>query len=305
MDLKFSTILRRPASIAAFVVAMLAAVSLAGWVTAGDHDQAIDTAMIRAERVEAAIPRIDAMIDTAAERIAQENKVDASQAKQLLAKAAEGKFDQAAWTRRIRDAWASTDKGDIDGKELGETVDRLNQGFETLARIARDKDEAEAEKIRARLDAGADHEAIRTLAGLMAQPELAADTGSTGIYVHMALKAFSTVRQEELEKASDEQLLNEIKTLIGTLRDASKGEGGYMSPAAAVSARRDWLSMALATLKPEDVTELLRLYQSQAGKARRDALVTTFRQLTDEANTGMLSAYLHDLRDYRKSHPKP
>lgn len=291
------TILRRSRNVALAFVMTVAAPALAS--ASGEIDQAL-------LRIEQVGPRLSAMpsaVETVVRAATDRGNTEASKAAPILDPAVRASFDAKGMVAEISDSLAKLADGKADPAALAKAAAALEDGRQKIAAMYESKDQVTARQIEARIAAD-DGSHIRQLADLMASPELAAETALTAQVMYVSLEAFSDPNSAELASASPEKLKSELGGVITSLRDRTENEKPVPKDIARMEEKAR-LTFILALLPKEDLSVLSDFYQSPEGKAKRQALVESYRQVSDQANTKMLAEYFSGLADYLKTHPRP
>jgi hypothetical protein len=264
----------------------------------------IDEALLQIERVG---PRLSAMpseVENVVKAATDRGNDEASKAGSILEPVVRASFDPKGMVAEISDSLAEVEGGKIDPATLAKAAAAFEVGRKKIAEMYRSQDQATAKQIEARIASADDGPRIKQLPDLMASPELAAETALTAQVMYVSLEAFSDPNSAELASASPEKLKSELGGVIASLRDRTENEKPVPRDIARMQEKAQ-LTFILAALPKDDLSVLSDFYQSAEGKAKRQALVETYKQVSDQANTRMLGEYFSALAGYFKTHPRP
>ncbi|WP_245493616.1 hypothetical protein [Rhizobium ruizarguesonis] len=291
--------MRWPLIAAALVCAMAA--SAAGMVGASDTT---DQSLLQIEQVASRLSGTPAAVENVAKAAADRGISATSDAQPLLETAARSSFKADSMFAEISKAVGEAGDDAVDPKAFAKVATALEAGQAKIARMYEAQDQTAAKDIEMRLANPDNGPRISQLADLMAGPDLAVDTAFTAQLMYLCLEALSNSDVETLASASKDKLQSEMQGVISSLRSKSENEKPVPKDIARAN-EKTRLTFVLATLSPEDVSVLTDFYESPAGKAKRDALIESYRQASDQANTEMLGQYFQALADYLKTHPRP
>lgn len=291
--------MRWPLIAAALVCAMAA--SAAGMVGASDTT---DQSLLQIEQVASRLSGTPAAVENVAKAVADRGISATSDAQPLLETAARSSFKADSMFAEISKAVGEAGDDAVDPKAFAKVAAALEAGQAKIARMYEAQDQTAAKDIEMRLANPDNGPRISQLADLMAGPDLAVDTAFTAQLMYLCLEALSNSDVETLASASKDKLQSEMQGVISSLRSKSENEKPVPKDIARAN-EKTRLTFVLATLSPEDVSVLTDFYESPAGKAKRDALIESYRQASDQANTEMLGQYFQALADYLKTHPRP
>ncbi|MCQ1854218.1 hypothetical protein [Neorhizobium galegae] len=264
----------------------------------------IDETLLQIERVG---PRLSAMpseVENVVKAATDRGNDEASKAGPILEPVVRASFDPKGMVAEISHSLAEVEGGKIDPATLAKAAAAFEDGRKKIAEMYRSQDQAIAKQIEARIAGADDGPRIKQLADLMASPELAAETALTAQVMYVSLEAFSDPNSAELASASSEKRKSELGGVIASLRDRTENEKPVPRDIARMEEKAR-LTFVLAALPKDDLSVLSDFYQSAEGKAKRQALVETYRQVSDQANTRMLEKYFSALAGYFKTHPRP
>ncbi|WP_246780204.1 hypothetical protein [Rhizobium ruizarguesonis] len=291
--------MRWPLIAAALVCAMAA--SAAGMVGASDTT---DQSLLQIEQVASRLSGTPAAVENVAKAAADRGISATSDAQPLLETAARSSFKVDSMFAEISKAVGEAGDDAVDPKAFAKVAAALEAGQAKIARMYEAQDQTAAKDIEMRLANPDNGPRISQLADLMAGPDLAVDTAFTAQLMYLCLEALSNSDVETLASASKDKLQSEMQGVISSLRSKSENEKPVPKDIARAN-EKTRLTFVLATLSPEDVSVLTDFYESPGGKAKRDALIASYRQASDQANTEMLGQYFQALADYLKTHPRP
>ncbi|TAU29534.1 hypothetical protein ELI13_35030 [Rhizobium ruizarguesonis] len=291
--------MRWPLIAAALVCAMAA--SAAGMVGASDTT---DQSLLQIEQVASRLSGTPAAVENVAKAVADRGISATSDAQPLLETAARSSFKADSMFAEISKAVGEAGDDAVDPKAFAKVAAALEAGQAKIARMYEAQDQTAAKDIEMRLANPDNGPRISQLADLMAGPDLAVDTAFTAQLMYLCLEALSNSDVETLASASKDKLQSEMQGVISSLRSKSENEKPVPKDIARAN-EKTRLTFVLATLSPEDVSVLTDFYESPGGKAKRDALIESYRQASDQANTEMLGQYFQALADYLKTHPRP
>ena len=290
--------MRWPLVAAAFAGVMVAsAAAMVGASGSTDHS------LLQIEAVSSRLSATPGAVEGVA-KAAADRSVPTSDAQPLLETAARSSFDADGMFAEISKAVAAAGGDAADPKAFAKAAAAWQEGQAKVARMYQAQDQAAAKEIETRLVDPDKGPAIKALADLMAGPDLAVESAVTSQAMYLSLEALSSADAAKLVSVSQDKLQSEMKGVIASLRARSENE----KPLPKDMARADEkarLTFVLATLSPEDLSVLTDFYESPGGKAKRDALVESYRRVSDQANGQMLGQYFQALADYLKTHPRP
>ncbi|WP_157628222.1 hypothetical protein [Ensifer sp. BR816] len=258
----------------------------------------IDKSLVQIEEVSLRLSGTPAALEIVAKAVAERGNADVSQAEPLLETAARSAFDAESMGAAIMENVGEADGGSVDPEAFARAAAAFEEGRGKIARIHEAQDQTAAKEIESRLADPENGARIRELTDLMAAPELAVETAFTSQLIYAAMEAFSDPSAAELASSS------ETPHVIASLRSRNENEKPVAKEVARLE-EQGRLSFVLATLSSEDLSVLLDFYRSSGGKAKRQALVDSYVQVSDEANTKMLQVYFSALADYLETHPRP
>jgi hypothetical protein len=273
-----------------------------GPVIAG-ASSSIDQSLVLIEQVSLRLSGAPSQVENVAKSVAERGNPDVSEAKSLLETAVQSSFDADGMGAGILKNVGQVDGEPVDPEAFAKAAVAFEEGRAKIAHIYEVQDQEAAKEIEARLADPENGARIRQLTELMAAPELAVETAFTSQLMYAALEAFSHPGTAELA-SSEEKLSSETQNVIASLRSRNENEKPVPKDVARLD-EQGRLSFILATLSSEDLSVLLDFYRSSGGKAKRQALVDSYAQLSNQANSEMLQAYFSALADYLKTHPRP
>ncbi|MGR9299054.1 hypothetical protein ACU8L5_27810 (plasmid) [Rhizobium leguminosarum] len=291
--------MRWPLVAAALACAMAA--SAAGMVGASDTT---DQSLLQIEQVASRLSGTPAAIDSVAKAAADRGISATSDAQPLLETAARSSFKADSMLAEISKAVGEAGDDAVDPKAFTKAAAALEEGQAKVARMYEAQDQTAAKDIETRLADPDKGPRINRLADLMAGPDLAVETAFTAQLMYLSLETLSSSDAGTLASAPEDQLQSEMKSVISSLRSKSENEKPLPKDMARANEKAR-LTFVLATLSPEDLSVLTDFYESPGGKAKRDALIESYKQVSDQANTEMLGQYFQALADYLKTHPRP
>lgn len=283
------------------VMVFAMAISLPALASASD---AIDGAFLQIEQVGARLSAVPSSLDRVAKAAADWGSQDTAKSAPLLRQAIEASFDPEAMQARIREDLSRVDDGAIDAAAFTKAAAAFEDAREATVEMYESQDQTQVKEVEARLASTEDGPSILQLADQMAGPALAVETALTAQVMYVGFEAFSDDQIMELASRPQEKLSSELRGVVTTLRDRSTNE----KPIPKDIARSDEsarLTFILARLSKDDLSVLTNFYRSAEGKAKRQVLVDSFRDVTDEANIKMLQAFMAKLPNYFKTHPRP
>ncbi|UIJ83466.1 hypothetical protein [Rhizobium leguminosarum] len=291
--------MRWPLVAAALVCAMAA--SAAGMVGASDTT---DQSLLQIEQVASRLSGTPAAVENVAKAATDRGISATSDAQPLLETAARSSFKADSMLAEVSKAVGEAGDDAVDPKAFAKAATALEEGQAKTARMYDAQDQSAAKDIETRLADPDNGPRISRLVDLMAGPDLAVDTAFTAQLMYLCLEALSNSGVETLASAPKNKLQSEMQSVISSLRSKSENEKP-VPKAIARANEKTRLTFVLATLSPEDVSVLTDFYESSGGKAKRDALVESYRHASDQANSEMLGQYFSALADFLKTHPRP
>ncbi|AGS26144.1 hypothetical protein NXC12_PE00568 (plasmid) [Rhizobium etli] len=281
------------------IVGVMAASAAAMVGASGSTDQSL----LQIEAVSSRLSATPAAVETVA-KAAADRSVPTSDAQPLLETAARSSFDADGMLAEISKAVAEAGSDAVDPRAFAKAAAAWHEGQAKVARMYQAQDQVAAKEIETRLADPDKGPGIKALADLMAGPDLAVESAVTWQTMYLLLEALSSADAEKLASVSQDKLQSEMNGVIASLRARSENE----KPLPKDMARADEkarLTFVLATMPPEDLSVLTEFYESSGGKAKRDALVESYRRVSDQANKQMLGQYFQALAEYFKTHPRP
>ncbi|MBP2561406.1 hypothetical protein J2857_004196 [Neorhizobium galegae] len=263
----------------------------------------IDEALLRMEQVGPRLSAMPSAVGSVVKAATDRGDAEASKAGPILEPAVRASFDPKGMVAEISDSLAEVADGKTDPAALAKAAAAFEDGRKKIAEMYAGQDQATAKQIEARI-ATDDGSRIRQLADLMAAPDLAAETALTAQVMYVSLEAFSDANSAELASTSPEKLKSELGGVIASLRDRTENEKPVPKDVARMEEKAR-LTVTLALLPNEDLLVLSDFYQSAEGMAKRQALVESYKQVSDQANSRMLAEYFSALAGYLKTHPRP
>ena len=286
------------------VLAVLAGVMAASAVGTAGASGSVDQSLLQIEQVSSRLSGTPAAVENVAKAAADRGISEASDVLPLLETAARASFNADSMLAEISKAIGQAGDDAADPKAFAKAAAALEEGQAKVARMYEAQDQTAAKDIETRLADPKNGPRISQLADLMAGPDLAVETAFTAQLMYLGLEVPSNSDAETLASASQDKLQSEMPSVISSLRSKSENE----KPVPKVVARaneKTRLTFVLATLSAQDLSVLSDFYESSGGKAKRDALVESYKQVSDRANTAMLGQYFQALADYLKTHPRP
>lgn len=288
--------MRWPAVLAVFAGVMVAsAVGMAG------ASGSVDQSLLQIEQVASRLSGTPAAVENVAKAAADRGISDAQP---LLETAARSSFNADSMLAEISKAIGQVGDDAADPKAFAKAAAALEEGQAKVARMYEAQDQTAAKDIETRLADPKNGPRISQLADLMAGPDLAVETAFTAQLMYLGLEAPSNSDAEALASASKDKLQSEMPSVISSLRSKSENEKPVSKDVARAN-EKTRLTFALATLSAQDLSVLSDFYGSAGGKAKRDTLVESYKQVSDRANTEMLGQYFQALADSLKTHPRP
>lgn len=287
--------------LAAAALASLVAASAAGMVGAsGSTDQSL----LQIEQVSSRLFGMPAAVESVAKAAADRGISETSEAQPLLEAAVRSSFNGDSMLAAISKAVGEAGDDAADPKAFAKAAAALEEGQAKITQMYQAQDQAAAKDIETRLADPDKGPRINRLADLMAGSDLAVETAFTSQLMYLSLEALSNADTGELASAPQDKLQSEMKSVISSLRAKSENEKPLPKDMARAN-EKTRLTFALATLSPDDLSVLTDFYESAGGKAKRDALVESYKQVSDRANSQMLGQYFQALADHLKTHPRP
>ncbi|MER0237084.1 hypothetical protein [Fulvimarina sp. MAC8] len=222
---------------------------------------------------------------------------DAEAAEEALKKAASNSFDVDAAMQAIDAALEKEPQVSLDEGAFAAAASHYRQIRRTGLKAMRDAGPDIDKTVADRPD-GAD---IRALADLMAAPLLAAEVARMSSRASYMLDT-SLVDPKALSSAIDEDSIEGVvDQMIEASRPAGTNEGsGQLPPELMREIEGKAVVAVLLQLSPDEVQSLLEFYESPAGRAKREALVETFKARAENDMREFLVNYLQ-----RMSKPAP
>lgn len=258
----------------------------------------IDQSLVRIEQVGLRLSGTSSAVENVTKAVAGHGNAEVSAAETMLEAAVQSSFDAERMSAEILKDVGQVDGESVDPEAFAKAAAAFEVGREKIAHIYEVQDQTAAKEIDTRLADTESRARIRQLTDLMAAPDLAVETAFTSQVMYVAMEAFSNPGVAELASASEAQ------NVIVSLRSRNENEKPVPKDVARLD-EETRLRFILATLSTEDLSVLLDFYRSSGGKAKRQALVDSYAQVSNRANTKMLQAYLSALAAYFKAHPRP
>ncbi len=286
----------------------LAAVALAGVMVASaaamvGASDSTDRSLLQIEAVSSRLSAAPAAVESVA-KAATDRSVPTWDAQPLLETAARSSFNVDGMLAEISKAVAAAGSDAVDPKAFAKAAAAWQEGQAKVARMYQAQDQVAAKEIETRLADPDKGPGIKALADLMAGPDLAVESAVTSQLMYLSLEAVSSADAGKLASVSRDKLQSEMKGVIASQRARSENEKPLPKDIARADEKMR-LTFVLATLSQEDLSVLTDFYRSAGGKAKRDALVDSYRRVSDQANGEMLGRYFQALADYLKTHPRP
>ncbi|KAB0680248.1 hypothetical protein [Aureimonas leprariae] len=200
-------------------------------------------------------------------------------------------FDAAKALAAQRTALAGTGAAEAPAG-LSAAADRLAAAEAALEKLSPERIEAEGPDMEARYAARPDKAAIERLAPLTAAAGIASEQTLAGKRIEWAIRT-ALVEREPLRRAGEAGIATIVEDSLRATREASPEDDEppfQRGPAAQTATLRR--EMALAQLAPEDVAALLAFYESDGGRAKRDALVAAFAASSDKDGRAAMTEIL-------------
>lgn len=264
----------------------------------------IDQSLVRIEQVGLRLSGTPSAVENVTKAVTGHGNAEVSAAETLLEAAVQSSFDAEGMSAEILKDVGQVDGESVEPEAFAKAAAAFEVGREKIAHIYEVQDQAAAKEIDTRLADTESRARIRQLTDLMAAPDLAVETAFTSQVMYVAMEAFSNPGVAELASASEAKLSSEAQNVIVSLRSRNENEKPVPKDVARLN-EETRLRFILATLSTEDLSVLLNFYRSSGGKAKRQALVDSYAQVSNRANTKMLQAYLSALAAYLKTHPRP
>lgn len=282
---------------AALALAMAAVPALAS------ASEKTDDAFLRIEQVSDRLSSMLLVLENVAKAATNRGNAETAKTVPLLEPAVRAAFDPKSMLEEISDGLAEVDDGELDPAALIKAAAAFEDGRRKIADMHQSQYQAAAKEIEARVAGTEDGSRIRELADLMASPELAVETALTAQVMYASLEAFSNANSVELAAASPEKMKSEMQGVVASLRGRTENEKPMPKDVARIEEKAR-LTFILATLPKDDLSTLVDFYQSAEGKAKKQALVESYRDVSNRANTGLLTGYFSALSAYFKSNPR-
>lgn len=280
------------------------ALCAAGCGPAADAASAIDRALVRIEQVRARLSGIPAAVKDVVKAATADGASNTADAEAMLEKAVRSSFDADVASAEILEALERVGGETVDAGAFARAADAFEDARAKVAHIYETQDRTAAKDIEAHLADAEYGQRIRELTERMAAPDLAVETAFTAQLMYRAVEAFSGAGTAALASAPEEKRKADTQEAIAALRSSNENEKPVPKQVARLDEQAR-LSFILAALPSEDLSVLSDFYQSAGGKAKRQALVDSYTQLANQANTRMLQDYFSALADHLKTHPRP
>lgn len=145
----------------------------------------------------------------------------------------------------------------------------------------------------ARLAARPDRAAVGRLASLLGRPDRVGERQLAAFRVRWALDAATQTGPAALAATDRQTVAAGVDRVLAGSRQSPEEWQGRLTPLReVVDAERQRLPAIVAGLTPADVQALLAVYDSPAGRARRDALTAAFRTGADRTMRAVLIDFL-------------
>ncbi|WP_377397863.1 hypothetical protein [Rhizobium helianthi] len=251
-----------------------------------DNQGSVDRSLLQMEAVK---PRLDLTPELAASvaRAANQNGVSGvSDLQPVLEQAASLSFNSAEMESRIASNLAKTGQVNVNASELAKAAHALSEARKASKNGG---GETSLEPVDAER-----RSQISELLNTMASPELAVETAVTEQIMYAALEVVTNASAEQLAIAPIENLQAQTGATIQNLRARTTNENPTPKHAAKAQ-ERERLALALEALTSDELAVLTRFYASEEGQAKRDTLISTYRDVSNAANAKLLNTYLERL----------
>ena len=164
-----------------------------------------------------------------------------------------------------------------------------------IARFSLAQLQAREAEFRTHYEARADRSAIDAVSDAMAAPEFAGEVAVTGRRVKAIYEAIITGDPDELRDMSPKQIDDSITGLLGSGRTADGNYGPVpLRPDFMRKQRQLFMRTVLSRLSQADVATLARFYASPLGRAKRAALLASFRRCNDDAGRHFITLMVQE-----------
>lgn len=243
----------------------------------------IDQSFMLVEQVDGRLSSTSKLVETvsAAAQADGVNKVDVLTP--ILKKAASSAFDHAAMKDKISAALAKASGTTVTGAEFAQAAQDLANMFITDA----SREPGGGSDLQ-------NPERISKLVDIMASPDLASETALTAQVMYSALELLTNASTDQLHALSRDDLQQQLLGLVKTLRAKHSNEKPVPKDIASAQ-EKNRLSVMLKNLPEQDLSVLEDFYNSDTGKAKSEALIDAYREVSDAANAEMLNLYMQDV----------
>lgn len=283
------------------LVPVLAAALGAAFLTsslAGAEESTVQS-ILQIEQVKARLASMPSLVQQVAQSAKSNGLNGVSELQPLVEKAAASAFNSDAMEARISKALAQTARAGIDPSALTKAAQSLALAQQKF-NDATAHNSVETKSPTSQLE---DSPKIEALAKAMASPDLAAETAFTQQVMYVALEALTNSTADQLTAMPLQGLNAQMKGVVEQLRQRSSNEKPIPKDVAQ-ALEKNRLTTILAAIPHEDLQVLADFYAGAGGKAKRDALVTAYRDASEMANTQFLETYFRLLVEQLKSNPR-
>jgi hypothetical protein len=266
-------------------------------------DMSVDQSLLDIEQVNARLSATESMAESVLTYIAEHEGLSNQTAKTMIKSAIKPAFNAQMFTTEMLHSLGEVSTPSVDARRLVKIAHDLKIRREKLAKLREQKGEETIKDESVELAEKADRPTVKKLSELMASPELAAETALTAQVVYAAAQSFFNPDRSQLTSLTPEQQQMMAAEIVDFFRKKEENEKP-LSMEIERNNEKIRISMALVGLSEEDLNFLLKFYESAEGKAKRDQLVTSYKDVADRADQKMLQDYFNKLSDYLKANPK-
>ncbi|MDO1583080.1 hypothetical protein [Rhizobium oryzicola] len=264
----------------------------------------MDQSLLQIEQIHSRLQAVPTLVEGAAQAAQADGVRGVSDLKPLLEKAVAASFKADAIEERLSEDLGTGGTIAADSTAFAKAAQAFAKASKAYGgQTAAISGEGLTPEVKSHLTDGESGARIARLVEAMASPDLAGETAFTGQVMYVALETFTNSSAAELRDMSLDTLNQQMAGVLKTLRARTSNEKPLPKDVARAQ-EKNRLALMLANLAPDDLKALSDFYESDAGKAKREALVAGYRQASEDANFKMLDAFFRQLSGQLKTNPK-
>ncbi|MBO0662653.1 hypothetical protein LQ948_07620 [Jiella sp. MQZ9-1] len=250
--------------------------------------RAEDDALLGLEQARAIYAALPSVVDSVPVEPLRTDRAESTRRFADMRQAAASAFDVKTAMTAMRSALAAVPDRRNDGERLAEAAKHYLAARRSPVDSLKIHDGDHSLPLASRTDLAA----IRTLAPLMAAPELAAEVAFCREKIAETLRRVASGAPGEIGALGESDRAEAVDAILADTTGASVGTEGMPSPELSRQAEEQRVELALATLRADDVRTLLDFYQSPSGREKRGTLIAAFKRQVDADLRQALMAFL-------------